>query len=87
MAATNRAGSIYGVLEGSNRLRAAVGLNNSSGLAFSELYNVSGEMVYAVQSTADPFAKSFIRADPASRAWNAASTFSTLKTFWDIFRK
>jgi hypothetical protein len=86
LSATTAAGSLHAVLAGESRFRAAFGLN-SDALAFSELFNEGGELVYAVQSGADPYARSFIRAAPSSSVWTAASTFSTLKTFWDIFMK
>ena len=85
-AAVTSGGSVFGVLAGENRFRAAMGLNPSS-IAFAELFSASGQLVYSVQSDSNSYAKSYIAADPASGIWKAAGTFSTLKTFWDILTR
>lgn len=85
VAVSSQGNSLLGVA-GSNKIRGTLGLR-SDGLAFSELYNEGGELVYSVQSSRSPYAASYVKVDPATKAWTAASTFSTLKTYWDILTK
>lgn len=77
-------GAWVGVTNSAGNIRSGL-VALASGQSGTFINNASGETVYAVASTAQPYAESLLKENPASQAWGAASTFSTLKTFWDIF--
>lgn len=75
-----------GVFDDTGKPRMLSGIN-SKGVVFDEMYN-NDELVYAVQLKKDSaYANTFIKQDPSAQIWNGMSTFSTIKTFWDILFK
>ncbi|WP_414665123.1 hypothetical protein [Horticoccus sp. 23ND18S-11] len=78
--------SFYSLTDRVGTIRGIFGLH-SGGVAYSELFQQSGELVYSLKADSQPFATSFIKPDPSTRAWEAISTFSTIKTYWDILTK
>ena len=83
---TRAQGSWIGLTNDQGQIRAGLG-SVTSGEARFFVNNKSVEIVYSVASNHLPHVETFAKEDPSSKMWSAASTFSTLKTFWDIFRR
>jgi hypothetical protein len=77
-------GTWVGVTGSDGQIRSGIA-NLPSGESGMFVNNTVGTAVYVVASTSSPYAESLLKENPSSQAWSAASTFSTLKTFWDIF--
>jgi hypothetical protein len=83
---TPSTGSVLVIRNDAGTPRLSLGVN-AEAIAWSQINDSEGTLVYGVQAGGSGFPETFLKKDAAATAWDTAATFSTIKTFYDIITK